>query len=112
MNRPPISVEYTEDFQRDLKHLHKKYRKVRDDVEAFIYRLESGETPGNQVQGVGYTVYKARLKSSDLRKGKSGGYRVVYYIKTVEQLTLLTIYVKTQKEDISPEEIRRIIEGQ
>lgn len=112
MNKPPISVEYTEDFQRDLKRLHKKYRKVRDDVEAFILRLESGETPGDQVQGVGYTVYKERLRSSDLRRGKSGGYRVVYYIETAEKIILLTIYIKTQKEDISVEEIRRIIEGQ
>jgi mRNA-degrading endonuclease RelE of RelBE toxin-antitoxin system len=111
MNRPPpISVEYTRDFKRDLKRLHKKYRKVRSDVETFIRRLESGETPGDQIQGVGHTVYKVRLKSADLHRGKSGGYRVVYYIKTRERIALLTIYVKTEQEDISAEQIRRIIE--
>lgn len=111
MNKPPISVEYTDDFKRDLKRLHKKYRKVRDDVEAFVLQLEGGETPGDQVQGVGFTVYKARLKSSDLSSGKSGGYRVVYLLITPEKISLLTIYVKTQKEDISVKEIRRIIKG-
>jgi mRNA-degrading endonuclease RelE of RelBE toxin-antitoxin system len=110
-NKSPISVEYTDDFKRDVKRLHKKYRKIRDDVEAFILRLESGETPGDQVQGVGYTVYKARLKSSDLSSGKSGGYRVLYFIQTAEKITLLTIYVKTQIEDIPVKEIRRIIKG-
>jgi mRNA-degrading endonuclease RelE of RelBE toxin-antitoxin system len=65
---------------------------------------------GDQIQGVGYTTYKACVKNSDARRGKSGGYRVIYYIRTTDRLILLTIYAKTKQTDISVEEIRRIID--
>lgn len=65
---------------------------------------------GDQIQGVGYTAYKARVKNSDACRGKSGGYRVIYYIRTADRLILLTIYAKTKQTDISVEEIRRIID--
>jgi mRNA-degrading endonuclease RelE of RelBE toxin-antitoxin system len=106
---PSIQVEYTADFKRDLKRLHKKYRNVRADVNHFVRRLEAGETPGSQVQGTGYTVYKARVRSSNLGRGKSGGYRVLYYLKTAARIVLLTIYAKSASEDISITRIRRIV---
>ena len=61
------------------------------------------------MQGVGYAVYKARVKSSDLKRGKRGGYRVLYYLKAFERIVLLTIYAKTEREDLSIAEIRRIV---
>ncbi len=109
-NEPPsVEIEYTADFKRDLKQLHKKYRNIRADVDDFARRLEAGETPGDQVQGTGYTVYKARLRSRDLKRGKSGGYRVLYTIRTARWIVLLTIYAKTEREDIAIAEIRRIV---
>jgi mRNA-degrading endonuclease RelE of RelBE toxin-antitoxin system len=74
-----------------------------------IETLERGETPGDQVQGIGYTAYKVRLPNPDAQKGKSGGYRVVYYIKKASQVILLVVYSKTDQVDISPEEIRALI---
>jgi mRNA-degrading endonuclease RelE of RelBE toxin-antitoxin system len=71
--------------------------------------LRAGEVPGDQIQGVGYTVYKARVKNSDLQRGKSGGYRIVYYLRTTTTLILLTIYAKSQQADVSTEELRQII---
>jgi len=43
-------------------------------------------------------------------KGKSGGYRVIYYLRTVTLVTLIMIYSKTEQTDIDPETIRRLIE--
>lgn len=71
--------------------------------------MRAGEVPGDQIQGVGYTVYKARVKNSDLQRGKSGGYRIVYYLRTTTTLILLTIYAKSQQADVSTEELRQII---
>lgn len=105
-----VGVSYAPQFKRDLKRLFKKYRQVRQDVDRFVQRLLDGEIPGNQVQGTGYTVYKARLRSSDMTRGKSGGYRVIYYLKTTERVVLITIYAKTDQADIRPEDIRRMIE--
>lgn len=109
-SEPSITVGYTPQFKRDLKRLHKKYRSVDRDIETLIEQLQSGETPGDQVQGAGYTVYKVRLRSSDLARGKSGGYRAIYYIRTPERIILVTLYIKTEQSDINPDEIKRLID--
>lgn len=51
-----------------------------------------------------------RVPNRDAQSGKSGGYRVIYYIVTDEQRLLLTIYSKTDQTDITPDELLRIIE--
>jgi len=35
---------------------------------------------------------KVRLRNSDAQRGKSGGYRVIYYLKTKAKIILVTIY--------------------
>lgn len=105
-----IDVRALPNFQRDVKHLLKKYRHVRDDLDDFVESLREGETPGDQVSRVGYTVFKARVANSDLQRGKQGGYRVIYYVKMPTRILLITIYAKTEQSDIEPDEIRRIIE--
>ena len=43
-------------------------------------------------------------------KGKSGGLRVIYYwIKANEQIVLLTLYGKGEKENLSAAELRRVV---
>jgi hypothetical protein len=44
-----------------------------------------------------------------LQRGKSGGFRVIYYLRTETHTFLLTIYIKTEREDISAEEILQLI---
>lgn len=74
-----------------------------------IKLLEAGEHPGDQVPGIGYEVYKVRIKNSDIQKGKSGGYRLLYYIKTTTRVILLTLYSKSEQVDIAAAEIQEII---
>lgn len=105
-----VDVRALPQFQRDLKQLIKKYRNIRKDLDPFVERLRDGNTPGDQVPRVGYTVYKARVANTDSHRGKQGGYRVIYYVKTPERILLVTIYSKAEQTDISPDEIRRIIE--
>ncbi|NDJ25290.1 type II toxin-antitoxin system RelE/ParE family toxin [Nostoc sp. B(2019)] len=109
-NKPPlIKVEATAKFQRNLRVLAKKYRSIRNDVQPIVERLQLGELPGDQIPGVGYTIFKLRVKNSDIQKGKSGGYRVIYYLKRVTNIILVTIYSKSEQEDISVEEIQQIL---
>ena len=110
MNKPPVRVEIARPAARDLKRLTKKHPHAIDDVELLIRQLERGETPGDQIPGVGYAVYKVRIKSSDLIKGKSGGYRIIYYIRTPAHTLLITIYIKSERVDLAPDEIRRMID--
>jgi mRNA-degrading endonuclease RelE of RelBE toxin-antitoxin system len=105
-----INVRYAPAFLRRLKQLQKKYPHVSEDAASFANRLRNGETPGDHIQGVGYTVYKARIASSDMRRGKQGGFRIIYYIRTDSDVFLLTIYAKSERENISADEIRHIIE--
>jgi len=105
-----IEVEYTPEFKRNIRHLSKKYRHIKSDVQPVIEDLEAGKTLGDQIQSVGYAVYKVRVKNTDIKKGKRAGYRLIYYIKTTSKTILVTIYSKTEQGDITADEIRRIIE--
>ena len=51
--------------------------------------------------GVKYQVFKVRLKNTDVQRGKSGGYRVIYYVKTRENIILATIYSKSDRSDVN-----------
>ena len=109
-DQPPVQVEFTPLFVRFLKYLAKKYRHVQADLQTLIDQLERGEIPGDQVKGTKHAVYKVRLKSTDIPKGKSGGYRVIYYLRTATRVVLLAMYAKTEQADVPAAEIRRMIE--
>jgi len=109
-NKPPVTVDYTPQFKKELKKLYRKYRAIHDDVQPLIETLENGDLPGDQVPGVGYPVFKVRLKSTDQTKGKSGGYRVLYYLRTTTFIVLLRIYPKSLRSDLPAAVIRRVIE--
>jgi mRNA-degrading endonuclease RelE of RelBE toxin-antitoxin system len=71
--------------------------------------LRNGEAPGDQIPGTGYTLYKVRIRNSDARRGKSGGYRIIYYIQTPTNVVLITLYSKSDQSDVSADEVRQII---
>ncbi|MGL4501296.1 MAG: type II toxin-antitoxin system RelE/ParE family toxin [Planktothrix sp.] len=105
----PIQIALTPRFKRDLRELAKRYRSIRTDLQPLIEKLQAGEIPGDRIVGVKYTVFKVRLKNSNIQKGKSGGYRVIYYLKTAQAIILATIYSKSDYSDISHETIEEVI---
>jgi mRNA-degrading endonuclease RelE of RelBE toxin-antitoxin system len=109
MNKLPIAVILSTRFLKDIKRLARKYRNVRRDTQTLIDQLERGETPGDQIPGIRHPVYKVRLRNADLSKGKSGGYRVIYYIRTAQRIYIVTMYAKTQRADVSAEIINQLI---
>jgi mRNA-degrading endonuclease RelE of RelBE toxin-antitoxin system len=110
MTNEPVRVVATPHFSHSFKRLRKKYRRIEHDLRSLLVQLEQGETPGDQVQGVRFTVYKARIANSDAQRGKSGGYRVIYYLKTAKFIFLVEIYPKSEREDIQSDEMRHLIE--
>jgi len=96
-------------FERNIRALLKKYRNAREDIFPIIERLQAGEMPGEQVTGIGYPVYKVRIRNTNTQKGKSGGYRLIYYIKTTTTILLLTLYSKLEQDDVTAEDLRDII---
>ena len=106
---PFIQVEVTPRFQRNLRKLAKKYLNIRNDIQPIIEQLQQGEILGDCIPKIGYEVFKLRVKNSDIEKGKSGGYRLIYYVKTTTAIILLTIYAKSEQVDIAPDDIQSII---
>ena len=110
MTKPPFSeIRLTPEFQRKLKTLAKKYRKIRANLDPILEQLKLRELPGDQIPGIGFTVMKVRIKSGDAQKGKSGGYRLIYWVPSNELIALLDIYSKSDQSDIEVAEIRQII---
>ncbi|MBF2018441.1 MAG: type II toxin-antitoxin system RelE/ParE family toxin [Rivularia sp. T60_A2020_040] len=107
--KPFIIVEVAPTFNRNLRKLAKKYRSIRSDIQPIIEQLERGELPGDKITGTNYAVFKLRIRNSDIQKGKSGGYRLIYYVKTTIGITLLTIYTKSEQADINADDINNII---
>jgi len=106
-----VAVKFTSDFKRNVRQLAKKYRRIKSDVQPVIERLENGETPGDRVPRVAQdrVVFKVRIRSSDRQRGKSGGYRMIYWVESSWSIVLITIYSKTEQGDAAPEYIRRVI---
>jgi mRNA-degrading endonuclease RelE of RelBE toxin-antitoxin system len=104
-----VTVEFTPEFKRNLRVLSKKYRHIRSDVQPVIDQIQAGEFVGDKIPRVKYTVFKVRIKNSDIQKGKRSGYRFIYYLKTKTNVILVTIYSKLEQSDISAEQIRRIL---
>jgi mRNA-degrading endonuclease RelE of RelBE toxin-antitoxin system len=108
-NEQSVQVSFAPAFRQNIKRLRKRYPHIQQDIQPLIDQLGDGETPGDQVQSTGYTVYKVRLPNRDAQRGKSGGYRVIYYIRTPKQVVLLTVYSKSDRSDTSPDDIQDII---
>ncbi|WP_089725798.1 type II toxin-antitoxin system RelE/ParE family toxin [Candidatus Thiosymbion oneisti] len=105
-----MALQYTEAFKRQLRRLSRKYRRIRHDITPVFEQLDSGEYPGDQISGTGYTLYKVRAPNRDAQRGTSGGYRIIYYLQTEDDVLLVAIYSKIEQSDISADEIRKIMQ--
>ncbi|MCU0566905.1 MAG: type II toxin-antitoxin system RelE/ParE family toxin [Oculatellaceae cyanobacterium Prado106] len=108
---PIIQIRFTNDFQQQVSDLAKRYRKIRLDIQPIIEQLQIGEMIGDQVQGTGYTVFKVRIKNSNIQKGKSAGYRLIYHLESSSCILLLLIYSKSDKTDVTAAEIKDVIKA-
>src|SRR5215207_8509679 len=87
-------------FEKQLLRLQNKFPLLIDDFEILVDQLEGGALPGDQIPNIPFEVYKVRLPNRSAKKGKSGGFRVIYYVKTQDLIGMLSIYVKTEQTDI------------
>ena len=103
-------VHLTRTFQRSLKSLKKKHPRVKDDLLHTIKALEKDPTIGDPIPGWNKEIWKVRSASSNVKKGKRGGFRSIYLWKDGENsVYLLVAYFKGNKADISKKEIENIL---
>lgn len=97
----------TSDFKKDFKRLLKKYKSLKTEVAVLIDSLEENPTLGTPL---GNDCYKIRLSIKSKGKGKSGGARVITCVKIVDKnVFLLTIYNKSEKENVTDKELLELI---
>lgn len=102
------NIVATQRFRRDIKKLAKKYISLKKEYENFINDLEE-----NPEQGIslGNNCYKIRIAIASKGKGKSGGARIITHIIVRENTVfLLTIYDKSEKENISDKELNELLD--
>jgi mRNA-degrading endonuclease RelE of RelBE toxin-antitoxin system len=103
-------VHLTETFQKSVKALKKKYPHVKDDLVGQIKVLEEDSSAGDRIPGWNKEIWKVRVASSDVRKGKRGGYRLIYLWKADEiKIYLLVAYFKGEKAEITKKEIEILL---
>ncbi|MGB7532523.1 MAG: hypothetical protein WA977_06040 [Halobacteriota archaeon] len=104
------------EFSKDLQKMHKKFRTIYDDLEAFKKALAS-DLPNHlsgtvQISNLGQDVkdpiYKVRhFRCKTLKgKGSRSGIRVIYaYQQDKDKVTLIEVYHKSKQENENRERI-------
>ena len=102
-----FNVIVTTGFKKHTKSIGKKHHSLKSDLESLIDSLEQKPLQGELL---GRDCYKIRMAISSKGKGKSGGSRVITCVKIVDQdVYLLTIYDKSDKENISDKELDELL---
>lgn len=98
-----FEVIATERFGKRIKRLLKKYHSLRKDLGTVIEQLEQNPTMGTPI---GKDCYKIRIAIASKGKGKSGGARLITYVRVVRSTVfLLEIYDKSEQATISDKEL-------
>jgi hypothetical protein len=102
-----LTIRDTEHFNKAVKKLKKRFRNIEKDYMAFVNSIENDDDFGIYL---GDGIYKTRIANSDKNVGKSGGYRLISYLKLIDnELYLLFIYDKSDFENIGENEIDSLI---
>ena len=106
----PYNVIAVPPFSRELKRLAKKYPSLKSEYQELVKELKENPEKGTPL---GNNLYKIRLAIASKGKGKSGGARVITYLKTEQNnVYLLSIYDKGERDTISDNEIKNILNAE
>src|SRR3989338_2824076 len=93
-------------FHRQLKRYSKKYFNLKHNLIAALLQFDK-----RQSIPLGSDVYKIRLKSSDLPRGKSNSFRLIILLVEVDKLLApVTLYFKGDKINITKKELNQHLE--
>lgn len=96
-------------FERQAKRLIKKYSSLKKELLALVQDLKENPEQG---KAIGRNYYKIRIAIAAKGKGKSGGGRVIInVVVTANSVFLLSIYDKSEKENISDKELTNLLKA-
>ena len=100
-------VELTPNFKKEAKRLSKKYSSLKWELYELFTELEENPTLGTHL---GSDIYKIRLAVVSKNKGKSGGARVLSFVKVIQTTVLLfAIYSKGETDSLTDKQIQELI---
>jgi mRNA-degrading endonuclease RelE of RelBE toxin-antitoxin system len=103
------SIELSDNFKKEAKKLIKKYTSLKEEIKVLGQSLAENPKQGTSL---GNNVYKIRLSIASKQKGKSDGARIITFIKVEnETIYFLTIYSKGEKDTITDNEIKLLLEN-
>lgn len=101
------SIELSANFKKEAKRLTKKYPSLKNELAKLFIELEENPTTGTPL---GNDIYKIRLAIASKNKGKSGGARVLSFVKVTETTVLLfSIYSKGEVDNLTDKQIQELI---
>ena len=93
-------------FKRQLKRYTKKYRHLKEAVISIFENLDK-----RRHIHIGSSVYKVRLHTKDISRGKSKSFRLLVFVMETEMyLVPICVYFKGDHEDITKKEINDHLE--
>jgi mRNA-degrading endonuclease RelE of RelBE toxin-antitoxin system len=98
---------FGETFERNIKRLKKRYPHVKDEVREAIDFILKNPTLAPVIPN-DFGMRKLRLPNRDARRGKSGGYRLIYYVEA-QHIYLLLLYSKSDQADTSRRELQQLL---
>lgn len=91
-------------FEKEFKRLSKKYPSLKSDLTNLVSELENNPFQGS---ALGKGFYKIRLKISSKTGGKSGGARVISFVKIIQDTVYLAlIYDKSERSSINDKDLK------
>ncbi len=104
-------IQLTASFKRSVKKLKRRYPHIKEDLQEGIELLSQTPQLGVIVPRSG-GVRKVRLPNRDAKRGKSGGYRLLYYLEAYEAQTLylLFVYSKSDRASVTQRELKQLLD--
>ena len=104
------NITVSPQFIKELKRLSKRYKSIKEDVKILGNSLRENPLQGTDL---GKGLRKVRMSISSKGKGKSGGARVITYTvilaNIASEVKLLTIYDKSECDNISDRELQDLL---
>jgi mRNA-degrading endonuclease RelE of RelBE toxin-antitoxin system len=104
----PWTIERLPAFDKAMGELQERFPHAETDI---LEEFKAGPPQmADPLPAYGRKLWKARAGSKDLKRGKSGGFRIIYYWdKELPNYCVLgTAYFKGDQENLPPNEIVRL----
>jgi mRNA-degrading endonuclease RelE of RelBE toxin-antitoxin system len=102
-----MEIFVTSVFEKSVKRLAKRFRSMKDIYKQILLDLQENISIGEEIQGH-QNFYKARYPNPEAGRGKSGGFRVIYFCNGEKKIIILVdIYSKTDQIDVNWDKVTR-----